>query len=1062
MATQNFFVTGGTLPPGASSYVARAADAELLTALKNGELCYVLSSRQMGKSSLMVRTARALREQGCTAIQFDLTGIGSNVTPEQWYLGMLCQFGDAANRLDEILDLWDAMQKLSPLQRFVSCMRHIASTLPGAIVIFIDEIDYITLLPFSTDEFFAAIRECHNRKATDDALGRLTFCLLGVAVPTDLIQDAATTPFNVGRRIVLTDFSAEEMAVFANGLTLSSPEMARRVVRRVLYWTGGHPYMTQRICAALAEKGTANRRLVDACVRELFMQETSRDLDPSLAFVERCLIAYSVQQETIISIYNRVLMGEQIPLDEADPVHNRLILSGAIRQQRGLLCIRNRIIANVFGKKWTATQLPRSVIQVQRFVYLRGLRRGLLLSAYTCGVFLVAGLAVLTSRRQAIMSEMRAVADEDRAYRLAYDYRFVAILERINHYGLGPGKRTLEVTSPQPGMPDLRHFEWYYLDKVVHQGHRATDWMPGGPGNIVWNRAGTQFAVSTGTIVRVWDNNLQDFLPHQFTIPNSQMGGSALSPDGKTLAMVRQQGTVQMVNIADGAVVRLIGQDAADEEVRTLAWSPDGSAIAYAGKTGIVRVYSLPAGKALCTLPTAGKVGNRGIWKIVFSGDSRSVAAAGDDGSLRVYDIRSGTQKCELKAHRKYIHSVDISPDGKLAITGGGDAAVCLWDITGPTPRILQRLLGHTSYVYDVSFAPDGKSAASTGWDKSVRIWDLQTGLQKRMIATATDGWAVAFSPDGKQLALGMSSGEVRVYDIGTGLLEHTLEGEAFHALNVRITPDNANITATAAAGAVASYDVRTLQMLYQCKPSPEFSFAGLSDTGELAIRAGKTTCQVLNARNGTVKFTFSTGFATPPSGCAISNDGRLAAAIAGGQLRTWQDGTPVETRPVHLTGTFQHMVLSADSQHLAIYDESGDFSSFNVAKNGTLSAQSLQPVDEKIMDLHYSRDSKFLIAQTGKLIFWDTGTGKVAKRLTELSQEAMPYDTSTDGSRLVYSVRSGITRVWDLTTDQAVLDMPDQISAAAQMAFSMDNRLIAICPNSGFMRLIDTRDTKK
>src|SRR5207248_147120 len=89
---------------------------------------------------------------------------------------------------------------------------------PGPIVLFLDEIDAVRSLPFSTDEFFAAIRECYNRRSQDPAFERLTFCLLGVATPSDLIQDTRTTPFNIGRRFELTDFTPAEAAPLASGL----------------------------------------------------------------------------------------------------------------------------------------------------------------------------------------------------------------------------------------------------------------------------------------------------------------------------------------------------------------------------------------------------------------------------------------------------------------------------------------------------------------------------------------------------------------------------------------------------------------------------------------------------------------------------------------------------------------------------------------------------------------------------------------------------------------------------------------------------------------------------
>src|SRR5207248_2999311 len=119
------------------------------------------------------------------------------------------------------------------------------------LVIFIDEIDAVLNLPFSSDEFFAAIRACYNHRSREPELHRLTFCLLGVATPSDLIQDARTTPFNIGRRIELADFTATEAAPLARGLGSDAVQGAS-LLERVLYWTGGHPYLTQRLCQAIA------------------------------------------------------------------------------------------------------------------------------------------------------------------------------------------------------------------------------------------------------------------------------------------------------------------------------------------------------------------------------------------------------------------------------------------------------------------------------------------------------------------------------------------------------------------------------------------------------------------------------------------------------------------------------------------------------------------------------------------------------------------------------------------------------------------------------------------
>lgn len=248
-----FYVTGGTLRRDAACYVERQADHDLYEGLCQSCFCYVLTARQMGKSSLMVRTATRLRETGAGVAMLDLTALGQNLSAEQWYRGLLDELGRQLALEDELIDFWRTHKEVGPMRRWMRALREVV--LPryvGPVVIFIDEIDVVRSLPFSTDEFFAAIRECYNRRTEDEALARLTFCLLGVAAPSDLIRDTRLTPFNIGQRIELQDFTEAESQALMPGLR-STNSAAPALLQRIHHWTGGHPYLTQRLCQAEAE-----------------------------------------------------------------------------------------------------------------------------------------------------------------------------------------------------------------------------------------------------------------------------------------------------------------------------------------------------------------------------------------------------------------------------------------------------------------------------------------------------------------------------------------------------------------------------------------------------------------------------------------------------------------------------------------------------------------------------------------------------------------------------------------------------------------------------------------
>ncbi len=372
---ESFYVVGGTLQRDAPSYIARDADEQLYRLLKKGEVCYVLTARQMGKSSLMVQTAARLREEGATVAVLDLTTLGQNLNEDQWYSGLLEIIGEQLSLDHELQEAWFQNQSLGPLHRWIQALREVV--LPnshGQVVVFIDEIDAVRSLRFSTDEFFAGLRQLYNHRTQDLALTRLTFCLTGVASPSDLIRDTRTTPFNIGRRIELSDFVESEAAPLARGLG-QDDKLRLRLLRRILHWTGGHPYLTQRLCQAVADaspvSGTGD---VDRICAELFLSHKARERDDNLLFVRERLLRSEVDTPALLTLYDKVRSGKKVVDDQTNPLVPVLRLSGITRVDNGCLRVRNRVYERVFDRQWVKSNMPGAEVRRQRAAYVRGIK----------------------------------------------------------------------------------------------------------------------------------------------------------------------------------------------------------------------------------------------------------------------------------------------------------------------------------------------------------------------------------------------------------------------------------------------------------------------------------------------------------------------------------------------------------------------------------------------------------------------------------------------------------------------------------------------------------------
>lgn len=359
----SYYQVGGNLSTDSPTYVTREADKQLYEALKVGHFCYVLNSRQMGKSSLAFRVKEQLENERFFCIDIDLSGIGQ-ADEIQWY-------SSVANRLVKEFrpyvkikfrkwrEEYDFLSPVEQLNQLIETVLLPAVPKDKNIVIFLDEIDYVRSLNFSTDQFFILIRSFYNQRSKNKDFNRLNFCLIGVATPSDLIKDKEITPFNIGSAISLKGFTIDEVEPLIQGLKhlVNDP---KKVMEDILYWTGGQPFLTQRLCDLVVTSKQVEPNLTELVQENIIdnWDDAEQDKQEHLRTIRNRVLSDERRGSLLLELYRDVLQKGQVTVMNTKEERD-LQLSGLVVKRGNILQVYNPIYAKVFNENWINTELRK-------------------------------------------------------------------------------------------------------------------------------------------------------------------------------------------------------------------------------------------------------------------------------------------------------------------------------------------------------------------------------------------------------------------------------------------------------------------------------------------------------------------------------------------------------------------------------------------------------------------------------------------------------------------------------------------------------------------------------